>query len=279
VYPCVTDYLQYAWQIVNGSRVKGEREFSQNRRRDIMPYLDADRPLQVLDLANGRLRPQYILLKAAGHSVYGIDLANRSQLSWVDMAYRLARRLYIWRLGLPIRSRINQTLVCGDVGCLPFPDNCFDLVTSVAAFEHFMDVPGVVAELARVIRLGGLIWVSIHLFTSLSGGHNVRLAETPLQGVPTGVDPWDHLRQRRLPFRVPLNEWRRDQYLKAFGRHFQILKHYCATWEGEELLTPAIESELCAYRRDELTCAAYVILAHKPSQQAIAANTGVSGGG
>src|SRR5206468_7855823 len=203
------------------------------------------------------------LLKAAGHQVYGIDLANRPNLSWISVASRAARWLYIRELGLPAEVGLNQTLICGDVGALPFPDNSFDLATSVAAFEHFLDVPTVVAELRRVVRLGGLVWVCIHLFTCPSGGHNVGFREVPLRTMPAGVDPWDHLRKRRLPFPVPLNEWRRDQYLETFVHHFQILKHYCAIREGEELLTSALEAELSAYDRDELTCGAYVILARK----------------
>src|SRR5919198_870583 len=96
-------------------------------------------------------------------------LANRPGLSCVNVAYHFARWLYARKLGLPAAIAADQTLVCGDVGALPFPDNSFDLGTSVAAFEHFLDVPSVVAELYRVVRPGGLMWVGIHLFTSPSG--------------------------------------------------------------------------------------------------------------
>jgi hypothetical protein len=105
--------------------------------------------------------------------------------------------------------------------------------------------------------------VVIHLFTSPSGGHNVSLTQIPLRRIPAHVEPWDHLRKRRLPFHVPLNEWRIDQYLAEFSKHFEILKHYCAMREGEGFLTPALEAELAAYSRDELTCGAYVIVARK----------------
>lgn len=232
------DYLSYAWQLLNGFRARHERAIATARQRDVAPYLDTDRPLRVLDLANGRLRPQYMLLQATGHRVYGIDLANGPQRGWIDLAYRVARRLYAWKLSVSPETAARRTLVCGDVGYLPFRDGSFDLVTSVAAFEHFLHVPRVVRELARVVRPGGLVWVRIHLFTSPSGGHNTRFTEIPLRTLPTGIEPWDHLRQRRLPFPVPLNEWRRDQYLEAFARHFEILKHYCALREGEEWLTP-----------------------------------------
>ncbi len=261
--PRITDYPRYAWQLVNGFRTEGEKKIASRRQRDISPYLDGDRSLRILDLANGRLRPQYILLKAAGHEVYGIDLVNRPHLSWEDVAYCVARWVYRRKLGLPAEATAAQTLVCGDVGALPFSDNTFDLVTSMAAFEHFLDVPSVVTEISRVLRRGGLVWVGVHLFTSLSGGHNLSFTEFPLRTVPTGVDPWDHLRRRRLPFHVPLNEWHRDHYLEEFAHHFQIIKHYCAMREGEELLPPALEAELSTFSRDELTCGAYVILARK----------------
>ncbi len=259
----ITDYLNYSWQLVNGFRSDGEKTIAARRQCEISPHLDGDRSLRILDLANGRLRPQYILLKAAGHEVYGIDLVNRPHLSWEDVAYCVARWVYKRKLGLPAKATAAQTLVCGDVGALPFSDNTFDLVTSVAAFEHFLDVPSVVTEISRVLRRGGLVWVGVHLFTSPSGGHNLRLTEIPLRRIPAAVDPWDHLRKRRLPFHVPLNEWRRDQYLETFAGYFEIVKHYCVTREGEELLTPALEAELSTFSRDELTCGAYVIVARK----------------
>jgi SAM-dependent methyltransferase len=258
------DYPRYVWQVLNGSRMNHERQLAELRQRDIATLIDTNRSLRVLDLANGRLRPQYTILKAAGHQVYGIDLANQPTSTRVNIYYRLARRIFNRTLDIPAKALADQTLICGNVGVLPFPDSSFDLVTSIAAFEHFLNAPAVLAELARVVRPGGLVWVCVHLFTSPSGGHNLSFAEIPLRKVPPGVDAWDHLRRRRLPFHVPLNEWRKNQYLAEFARHFEIVKNYCAFPEGEGLLTPEIEAELSAYSRDELTCGAYVILARKP---------------
>jgi len=108
-----------------------------------------------------------------------------------------------------------------------------------------------------------MLWALVHLFSSPSGGHNVSLSQVPLCDIPRGIQPWDHMRKRHLPFHVPLNEWRKDQYLAEFQKHFEILKQYCAMREGEHLLTPQIESELSDYSRDELTCGAYVIVGRK----------------
>jgi SAM-dependent methyltransferase len=232
------------------------------REQDLSINQFAKPSLRMLDLANGRLRPQYYILRADGYRVYGIDVVNQLAHDWRDYAYEVARWLY--KRDIYTGSTQNEILVCGDVSALPFQDESIDIVTSVAAFEHFLNVPAVVKELRRVIKPGGLVWVSVHLFSSPSGGHNVSLAQVPLRDVPRGVDPWDHLRKRRLPFHVPLNQWRKDQYLSEFNTRFEILKHYCAMREGEDFLTPEIENELSDYSRDELTCGAYVIVGRKP---------------
>lgn len=260
------EYLRYAIQLLRGQRSKGEHDLALRRERDLAPHLGMTQPLRVLDVANGRLRPQYTILKQAGHHVYGIDYVNRPSGSVVDRAYVLARGIYNWRLGAQAEPAGRRTLVCGDVGRLPFPDGFFDLAVSAAAFEHFLDVPAVLDELRRVVRPSGLIWVLVHLFASPSGGHNVTFTEVPLRSMPPGVEPWDHLRRRRLPFTVPLNEWRRDQYLAAFAERFELIKHYTWTREGEHLLTPEIEVELPGYDRDELTSASYVIVARRKQE-------------
>lgn len=258
------DHFLYGLQLITGWRGRHERWIAQLRDADITPALENIDLRTILDLANGRLRPQYKLLRDRGYRVYGIDRVNRPALTWDDYAYKIARRIY--QRGLQISGlQQDDTLVCGDVSILPFRDDTFDLVTSVAAFEHFLNVPQVVQDIHRVVRKGGVVWSLIHLFSSPSGGHNVSLSEVPMRKVPPGVDAWDHLRRRRLPFHVPLNEWRRDQYILEFEKRFEVLKQYCAMREGENLLTPSIEAELSGFSRDELTCGAYVIVARKPS--------------
>ena len=257
------DYIRFGLQLGTGGRTRHESWIANLRYADLLHYLNGKRPVTVLDLANGQLRPQYKILRAQGYHVYGIDIVNQPRQGWQSRAYKFARRLYACRI--KNGSNTDDTLICGDVSSLPFRDQAFDMITSVAAFEHFREVPKVLKEVHRIARPGALVWVLVHLFPSLSGGHNVSLSQVPLRHIPRGIDPWDHLRKRRLPFHVPLNEWRMDQYLAEFRKNFEILKHYCAMREGEHLLTKKIESELSAYSRDELTCGAYVIVARKPT--------------
>lgn len=260
--PSIHEYPVYLLQLLTGFRSKHEGMYASLRNQDTADTL-GEKSLQVLDLGNGRLRPQYALLKMAGHRVCGIDLTNRPSVSAMDFFYKLARRIYCWKSDVPKEAISKGTLVCGDVATLPFRPRSFDLVTSIAAFEHFLDVPAVIGELARVVRLGGLVWVCVHPFTCPSGGHNVSFTQIPLRKIRRGTDAWDHLRRRKIPFDVPLNEWRIDQYLDAFARYFEIIKHYCALREGCEFLTPEIAAELSQYSAEELTSHAYVILARK----------------
>ncbi|RRR66854.1 MAG: SAM-dependent methyltransferase [Candidatus Viridilinea halotolerans] len=261
--PLPSDYPRYAWQMLTGQRAAKEAETHAQRMRDLQPWLDLGRPLDILDVGNGSLRPQYALLRGAGHRVTGIDFVNQPALGWKAHAYRLLRGMYALQLGLGQAAMEPTGLLKGNVGVLPFPDATFDLAVSYAAFEHFLEIPKVLTELQRVLRSGGLLWVGIHLFTSPSGGHNVSFTEYPLRTLPPGTEPWDHLRKRRRPFTVPLNQWRKQQYLAAFAHHFEVLHHYCALREGEQWLTPDLQVELADYSRDELTCATLVLVAAK----------------
>ena len=229
-----TDLARFLGQLITGFRYRHEYLIASLRERDVQFYLQK-RTSAVLDLANGRLRPQYTLLKVQGYPVFGIDLANQRLALWEETAYWVARRIFTHQASIHLTGPKDLWLTRGNVGWLPFAARSFDLVTSVAAFEHFLHVPLVVQECCRVLKPGGIIWIVVHLFTCPSGGHNVKLMEIPLRSLPKGVEPWDHLRKRRLPFHVPLNEWRIHQYLEAFARHFEIVKHYCAMREGEYL--------------------------------------------
>lgn len=182
--PQIRDYPRYAYQLLTGIRARMEPEATASRWRDVAPYPERQGPLDILDVGNGRLRPQYAILRGAGHCVTGVDFVNRPQLTWRNGAYHVMRQVYAVQLGLPRDAMAPRALVGADVGRLPFQDATFDLARSIAAFEHFLDVPSVVAELQRVLRPGGIVWLVVHLFTSPSGGHNLSFTEYPLRTIP-----------------------------------------------------------------------------------------------
>jgi len=147
------------------------------------------------------------------------------------------------------KSRL--TIVNADARRLPLENNFFDLVVSNAVFEHIEDIPGTLEELRRVSKPGAVYYIVIHLYCSLSGGHNMRWA-FPDRFVPGDVPPWDHLRENRFPSHIYVNGLREAEYREIFRRYMEILEWNDGLFEGEELLSPEIERELSGYSREEL---------------------------
>jgi ubiquinone/menaquinone biosynthesis C-methylase UbiE len=58
------------------------------------------------------------------------------------------------------RSAGHFTLVRADSQKLPFADDSFDIVTCSHSFHHYPDQPRVVAEMHRVLRPGGRLFIA-----------------------------------------------------------------------------------------------------------------------
>jgi ubiquinone/menaquinone biosynthesis C-methylase UbiE len=78
----------------------------------------------------------------------GIDLAKKS----VGAARRVAEQL-----------GVEAEYVIADARELPFVDGSFDAVFSYSVLQHLAkeDVPRVVAEVRRVLRPGGIVWIEM----------------------------------------------------------------------------------------------------------------------
>jgi len=75
-------------------------------------------------------------LAARGHTVTGVDVVGEL----VDMA---------------VAADPGSTYVVGDASVLPFPDSTFDLAVAYNSLMDVDDMPGAVAEIARVLEPGG----------------------------------------------------------------------------------------------------------------------------
>lgn len=148
---------------------------------------------------NGSLRA----VKTLGRHAMGLDRKLRAEL---------ARQLGVRPAQL--QSRIEP----GDAQAMPFADESFDAVTSTSVFEHLPDPARAAAEVARVLRPGGVARMITHLYTSHTGAHDVRLFDDP-----HSLPPWPHLRdatRARVQPNSYLNQWRLVDYRRAFEDHW-----------------------------------------------------------
>ena len=252
-------------------------------RTDIEPYLRDLSNKGVLDVGCGDCYPLTLLFHTSGVQTVGIDtkytgvggppigrlfrrLSNNGVLETATHSlysvlgrYRAYYAVLSQRMGCRLETK-NPDVRVMSVNKMAFPDQAFDLVVSMAVFEHLRDVDGAVAEIKRVLRPGGIAYINIHLFSSLSGGHR-RYPRKPSTSV---IPPWDHLRDNLYPPRGTcfLNKLREADYVATLRRHLGVLEVLdIGKGERENLLTPEILRELSGYSRDELTKRGITVIA------------------
>ena len=90
--------------------------------------------------------------------------------------------------GLELAQRHGVLAVRGDARILPLRDECADVVVAGEIFEHVRDLRSVVAEIARVLRPGGLV-----VADTISDGIRARLEMVALaERLPGGPPPRIH---------------------------------------------------------------------------------------
>ena len=236
-------------------------------------YLAADNEssIRVLDIGCGQRYPNTLLFaNEKNREAYGIDtdvvgpgiakyirMIGRNGLErsvksalrelLFDRSYYKALNKYSGKTLHKNKLTINNA----EAGNLPFQNNFFDLVVSNAVFEHIEDVPSALKEINRICKPDAVYYIVIHLYCSLSGGHNMRWA-FPEKSIPDDVPPWDHLRGNEFPTHIYLNKLQETEYRAIFEQYTEILEWNDGPNEGEELLTPDIALELSEYSREEL---------------------------
>ena len=101
-----------------------------------------------------RLKPGWSVLDvgcgAGGHAVRAIRRCR--QVIGVDRDATL--------IGLAPRDTPNLYFLCGDFVAKGLPDGPFDAVLCLDVIEHMDDRPGLLAEIRRVLKPGGLLFIS-----------------------------------------------------------------------------------------------------------------------
>jgi len=170
----------------------------------------------------------------------------------------------------------RTTFTRSDASHLAFPDQHFDLVYSIATFEHLQDPCRVLEEMLRVTRIGGCLYVQAGpLYHSPFGHHmfcwfkdlpwahlrfdEARLVEhlhaaglAPALAARTGSTPEAYV--RAMLSRDHINGLCLEQYrlLETAREHRADVLRHTISYEGRELLTPGLREELAAFPAETL---------------------------
>jgi SAM-dependent methyltransferase len=216
---------------------------------------------RVLDLGCGGGRHAYESLRR-GADVVALD-ASDTELK--DVAVLLAAMVGEGEAAGGVGAAVN-----GNALALPFPDRAFDRVIAAEVLEHIPRDTAALAELARVLRPGGTMavtvprwgpelvnWALSDAYHSVEGGH-VRIYRRStvvgrLEGVGLRVTGWHHAHALHTPYwwlRCAVGVDRADHPLvRAYHRLlvWDITAATPLTRVPERLLNPYLGKSLVVY--------------------------------
>ena len=148
------------------ARFRSEHDYA------VFEYLRSAKVLQALDRAGVAVEGR-VLDAGCGGGGTALSLAEESAFAvGLDLEARFADA----GTRLAAEKRIaNAAFVQGDGERLPFRDGVFDLVFSHSVIEHVAQAEGYLRECHRVLRPGGVLYLSTAPTLSLAGAHLPRL--------------------------------------------------------------------------------------------------------
>jgi SAM-dependent methyltransferase len=209
-------------------------------------------------------------------SMNPVELAR---MLWHNNGLRTAKTLARQMLGVDARFERELARSLGVSGfkrlpisvmnatAMTFDSDTFDFVYSHSVFEHVDRPEAALREIVRVLKPGGVAYISVHHYTSHSGQHDPQILAGPGLFEPY----WPHLRpafQDAVHPNAYLNQlsllqWR-ELFAKAMpGVRFNDDRHDAEL--GEPLKALRAKGELAGYSDDELLTLNVVALWKKPT--------------
>lgn len=212
-----------------------------------------------------------VIPASPGARVY-LDMIRRN--GYGRFAKTVGRRLLIgraneasWAKVVGVKQFRDPHMINGDI-CQDTPQlEGYDLVVSWSVFEHLPNPGQGLANVIRTLKPGGVFFISLHLFTSISGSHDIR----SFTGQEDKLPLWGHLRQSTQHLITPssyLNQWRLPQWRNLFFEMTPGVEEHLESYDNFEkynpLLTNQLRDELRNYTDEELFTVDALYLWQKP---------------
>jgi ubiquinone/menaquinone biosynthesis C-methylase UbiE len=146
----------------------------------VLEYLGDIRGRKVLEVACGRGCFSRVLA-GRGARVCGADFSGA--------ALRIASRKSPLTESRDVPARFAQA----DAQRLPFADESFDIVVSCETVEHLRDPQAALAEMARVCRSGGLLYLTTPNYANAMGLYYLYARGRGKIATPGGDQPYDRV--------------------------------------------------------------------------------------
>jgi SAM-dependent methyltransferase len=281
-------YLLKSFKKPPSQRARSTLETCRNTRSRVMEMtgLQLERR-KVLDIGPGQ-QLRHMKCFAQSNDVVGIDVdfipqklgpKEMWQLARVSPLLRTVKTVVRKQLGFD--EQFDQALakelgVSGfpplpilrmSASSMSFPDASFDFVCSYSAFGHMSDPKAALQEVRRVLRPGGVAYISLHLYTSHSGCLDPAIIGKDELEAPF----WPHLRPSWIHAVQPaayLNELRLPAWKKMFEEVMPGTRFIHET--QDELATPLSDlrqsGELTEYSDEELLTLNLIGVWQKPRE-------------
>jgi len=202
---------------------------------DVIPQGSNPVPYISMLMANGPRRT----VKTLGRKLLGVDRLHRAEA--MDQ--------------LKLESRPKLVVYRMDACKMTFPDNSFDFVHSYSVFHHLRDPGAAAREIVRVLKNGGVTYLSFHLFTSETGCLDSRI----IRDAQGKTVRWPHLRPRfaeqsrsnAFLNKLRLKDWRDLFHIHMPGAEL-ILNRISRPELQEEAQCLLSEGEIKGYSLEEL---------------------------
>ncbi len=189
-------------------------------------------------------------IKTLGRRALGVD---------AHLERELARALGLSELPRAPVHRMSAT-------AMTFTDATFDFAYSHSVFEHIDDPAAALREVTRVLKPGGVAYISVHQYSSHSGQHDPQILTMHEPRPPL----WPHLRpalQHTVHPNAFINRWSLGQWRSLFDEVMPGAKVLLDRQEGlrDGLAELRAQGELRDYSDDELLTLNVAAVWRKPT--------------